>query len=116
MGLPVLRRINMNSDVSFNYNFVYLNNLDRRRIPLDPNLPPDLANFDPLIAQIARDQAPRLSFLNPQFKSLDEWKKTKNILKKNDFVREALISVTVLSPVACVSVSVSPVEPREKFV
>lgn len=43
-------------------------------VPLDPSLPPDLANFDPLFQQIARDQNPRLSFLDQKFQSLEEWK------------------------------------------
>ncbi len=43
-------------------------------VPLDPNTPADLANFHPLFEQIARDQGPRLSFLDAKFKSLEAWK------------------------------------------
>lgn len=43
-------------------------------VPLDPNLPPDLANFDGLFQQIARDHGPQLSFLEDRFRSLAEWK------------------------------------------
>src|SRR6185436_20374969 len=42
--------------------------------PLDPSLPPDLANFHSIFEHIARDQAPRLSFLDAQFRSLEAWK------------------------------------------
>jgi dienelactone hydrolase len=43
-------------------------------VPVDPNLTPDLANFDTLFQQIARDHGPRLSFLEDRFRSLDDWK------------------------------------------
>ena len=43
-------------------------------VPLDPNTPADLANFHPLFDQFARDHAPRLSFLDPRFQSLEAWK------------------------------------------
>ncbi|MBI5766825.1 MAG: hypothetical protein HZA93_03470 [Verrucomicrobia bacterium] len=37
-------------------------------------IPPDLANHHDLMAWIARDQPPRLTFLDPQWSSLDAWK------------------------------------------
>lgn len=50
---------------------------------LDPDTPPDLANLHPLISQIARDQAPALSFLAPQFRSLDAWKQAARPVFRN---------------------------------
>jgi dienelactone hydrolase len=38
------------------------------------DLPPDLPNFDPMMQWLARENAPRLSFLDPKWKSLDDWK------------------------------------------
>jgi dienelactone hydrolase len=35
---------------------------------------PDLPNFQPLLEWIARENAPRLSFLDPQWSSLEAWK------------------------------------------
>jgi dienelactone hydrolase len=37
-------------------------------------LPPDLANFHPMMEWIARENAPRLSFLESRWSSLEEWK------------------------------------------
>ena len=37
-------------------------------------VPPDLANLHETMAWLARENAPRLSFLNPQWTSLDAWK------------------------------------------
>lgn len=38
-------------------------------------LPPDLANFDPMLTWLARENSPRLSFLDAKWRSLDDWKK-----------------------------------------
>ena len=40
----------------------------------NPPLLPDLANLHPLMERMAREHGPRLSFLEPRWKSLDEWK------------------------------------------
>jgi hypothetical protein len=37
-------------------------------------LPPDLANFHPMMEWIAREHAPRLSFLGSRWTSLEAWK------------------------------------------
>ncbi len=46
--------------------------------PMPPTPPtplqPDLPNFHPLMEWLARENAPRLSFLDPQWQSLDAWK------------------------------------------
>jgi dienelactone hydrolase len=39
-------------------------------------LPPDLVNLHDLMTWIAREHGPRLTFLDPQWKSLDAWKAT----------------------------------------
>ncbi len=36
-------------------------------------LPPDLPNFHPMMEWLARENAPRLSFLDPQWRSLEAW-------------------------------------------
>lgn len=41
---------------------------------LPTDLPPDLPNFHPVMEWLARENAPRLSFLDPQWRSLDAWK------------------------------------------
>lgn len=38
VSLPVLRRIDQSATLSFNYNFAWLRNLDRDKVPLDPSL------------------------------------------------------------------------------
>jgi dienelactone hydrolase len=38
------------------------------------NLPPDLPNFHPMMEWLARENAPRLSYLDAQWRSLDDWK------------------------------------------
>ncbi len=38
------------------------------------DLAPDLPNFHPMMEWLARENAPKLSFLDPQWKSLDAWK------------------------------------------
>jgi dienelactone hydrolase len=40
------------------------------------SLPPDLPNFHPMMEWLARENAPKLSFLDPKWKSLDAWKAT----------------------------------------
>jgi dienelactone hydrolase len=50
---------------------------------LDPGTPPDLANLHSLFAQIASDQPPALSFLEPQFRSLDAWKQSARPVFRN---------------------------------
>lgn len=43
--------------------------------PVDlATLPPDLPNFHGMMEWIARDNAPRLSFLDPKWRSLETWK------------------------------------------
>src|SRR5262245_20194377 len=37
-------------------------------------LGPDLVNLDPFMQWLAREQPPRLSFLDPKWKSLEAWK------------------------------------------
>ena len=37
VALPILRRIDKAADLSFNYNLVWLRNLDRDKLPLNPN-------------------------------------------------------------------------------
>lgn len=39
-----------------------------------PTAMPDLPNFHPMMEWLARENAPRLSFLDPQWRSLDAWK------------------------------------------
>lgn len=43
--------------------------------PAPETLPPDLANFHPLMAWIAQENAPRLSFLDARWNALEEWKR-----------------------------------------
>jgi hypothetical protein len=35
---------------------------------------PDLANLDPLLQAVARDHPPQLSYLDPKWRAVDEWK------------------------------------------
>ena len=44
--------------------------------PVKPlaDLAPDLPNFYPMMEWLARENAPKLSFLDPQWRSLDAWK------------------------------------------
>lgn len=44
--------------------------------PVNPSgpPPPDLANLDGLMQSIARENAPRFSFLEPQWRELEAWK------------------------------------------
>ena len=44
------------------------------RVPPLAELPPDLPNFHPMMAWLAREHAPKLSFLDPQWQSLEAWK------------------------------------------
>src|SRR5262245_26359130 len=37
-------------------------------------LPPDLVNLDPFMQWLAREHPPRMSFLDPKWKSLEAWK------------------------------------------
>jgi dienelactone hydrolase len=41
---------------------------------LPADLPPELPNFHPMMEWLARENAPKLSFLEPQWRSLDAWK------------------------------------------
>jgi dienelactone hydrolase len=41
---------------------------------------PDLGNLHPMLEWISRENAPRLSFLDPQWKTLDEWKRAARLL------------------------------------
>lgn len=42
--------------------------------PPAAELPPDLPNFHPMLEWLSRENAPRLSFLDPQWHSLESWK------------------------------------------